>query len=368
VIEPRARRMLAVVSLLAASLGLGASHARADDDKATTEKANKLFDDGMRLVKQGSYGEACPKLEEARKLANGLGVTLYLADCFENIGRTASAQSLFIQAEHLAHEKKDAREKVARDRAARLAPLVPTLTIRLPATAATPAPEEETAGLEVTDNDTPVPKESWGKARSVDPGAHVVRASAPHKKPWSVEVKLDKGSESVDVPALEDDAAPAPIASAPPVAEEPKPPVAPPAHAESRSPQKLLGLGAAGVGVVSLGLGAYFGLHAKSKLDESTSDGHCADQKCDPTGIDLHDQAQSSAVVSTIAFAVGVVAVAGGAVLYFTAPKEERKASAAGAPARSISIAPAFSPGSGSPGSGAAGSGAAGGVVMRGAF
>jgi hypothetical protein len=41
---------------------------------------------------------------------------------------------------------------------------------------------------------------------------------------------------------------------------------------------------------------------------------------CDPTGIARHDDASTDAAVSTVAFAVGLVALAAGAALWFVAP------------------------------------------------
>jgi hypothetical protein len=72
---------------------------------------------------------------------------------------------------------------------------------------------------------------------------------------------------------------------------------------------------------VGLGVGAYFGVHAKTQLDDSNA-GHCtAASVCDKAGLQGRVDALNSATISTIAFIVGGVVVAGGAVLYFTAPR-----------------------------------------------
>jgi len=72
---------------------------------------------------------------------------------------------------------------------------------------------------------------------------------------------------------------------------------------------------------VGVALGAVFGLGAKSKLNQSNQDGHCdAKDTCDPTGLSLRSDASNAATLSTVMFAVGGVAIAAGAVLYFTAP------------------------------------------------
>jgi Na+-translocating ferredoxin:NAD+ oxidoreductase RnfA subunit len=54
---------------------------------------------------------------------------------------------------------------------------------------------------------------------------------------------------------------------------------------------------------------------------------------CDQTGVKLIDDAKSAALISTILTGVGVAAVAGGVVLYLTAPKRESTA---------VTVAPVF--------------------------
>jgi hypothetical protein len=78
-----------------------------------------------------------------------------------------------------------------------------------------------------------------------------------------------------------------------------------------------------GVGVVGIGLGAFFGLQASSKLSDAK--GKCGDYpyECGNEAKDLQSSAKSSATVSTVGFVAGGVLLAGGLVLYFTAPKRE---------------------------------------------
>ena len=53
--------------------------------------AQALFDEGKRLHKDKNFQEACPKFEASHRIDPGLGTLLYLGDCYEEIGRTASA-------------------------------------------------------------------------------------------------------------------------------------------------------------------------------------------------------------------------------------------------------------------------------------
>ncbi len=96
-------------------------------------------------------------------------------------------------------------------------------------------------------------------------------------------------------------------------------PAAPP---ETPSPgpgaQKILAVVAGGIGVVGLGVGSAFGLIAMSKKNDAQN--ACPDLCKDPSGVSAWSDAKSAGNVSTVAFIVGGVAVAAGAVLWLTAP------------------------------------------------
>jgi hypothetical protein len=86
--------------------------------------------------------------------------------------------------------------------------------------------------------------------------------------------------------------------------------------------QRVGALVAAGVGVAGIGIGIGYGLYSKSKHDSAMQ--ICPDQVC-PRGTDGTDrwnQAISAGNVSTAAFIVGAVGLAGGAALWFTGKPE----------------------------------------------
>jgi hypothetical protein len=317
--------MRRIVTAIALATALGApSVARAQSHNEDLARADSLFNAGKALLESGQNVDACAKFAESKRLAPGLGVTLYLADCYERIGRTASAWTEFRSAEGLARERNDKRAEVARGRAQALEPKLDRLTI-------TVAPTVPQAGLQVLRDGNAVSTEEWGLAVPVDPGDHVVMVAAPGhaQRTFPAHVGPEAPSATVRVDRLGDDATPAPAtASTPPPAPAPETTPAPasapepPPAADPAATRRWVGVGVAAAGVVGVAVGAVFGLGARSKLDQSNQDNHCdAKDTCDTTGLSLRHDASNAATLSTVLFAIGGVAVAGGAVLYFTAPR-----------------------------------------------
>lgn len=238
----------AVVSLLLA-MSRGA--------RADTAAAQALFADAKKLMGAGKYAEACPKLEESQRLAPGIGTQFNLASCYESLGKTASAWSLYLE---VAGASKAAnqldREKVARQAAAALEPKLSRLTI----TVSKSAPPD----IEVKRDGAAVGKAQWGTAIPVDPGEHKIAATAPGTKPWESTITVEKqGTKTVEVPALE--AGAGPVAGAPgagaPAAYYPT--TAPPPNNRPKMKRRSGGMMAGGIIALSVGalatLGGGFG-------------------------------------------------------------------------------------------------------------
>ncbi len=323
-----AARRAAVVGLLVLALPRPA-RAQSAEDKAAAET---LFENGKQLMRDRNFAEACPKFAESLRLDPGIGTELWLADCFEKTGRIASAWGMFRDAAESALRERDSREKIARSHAARLEPRLPKLTISVPEPA-------RADGLVVKRDDAVVDKPVWGTEVPVDPGGHVVSATAPGKKPWQRSVNVGEShAVAIVVPQLEDEPAKPPERTSSPGGSSAD--NGPPSGVLHETPeqgpapgttQRLVGLVAVGVGVVGLGVGTYFGLSAKSHLDDSNANGHCTpDNRCDPIGTQARNDAKSAALVSTLAFVGGAALIAGGAALYLTAPKAGRSVAATG--------------------------------------
>jgi hypothetical protein len=318
---PRLRLAFAWVLGAAAAVAPARARAQSAEDKAAAQAA---FEDGKRLMQAHAFAEACPKLAESLRRDPGLGTMLGLADCYEKNGQTASAWAQFHEAASVAARKGDKREALARTNAARLEPLLSKILVRVPT-------EADVRGLAVKRDGVDLGRALWDVAIPVDPGVHAIAATAPGSKEWAttVEAARTPGVQTVTVPRLEP--APPPPALAPsPAASAPAPAATtstatssppPAAHGDAGRTQRIAGGVAAGAGVIGVAVGAVLGIVAKSKLDQSNADNHCdGTDACDGTGLSLRQSAGSAALGSTIAFVAGGVLVAGGAVLWFTAP------------------------------------------------
>jgi len=306
----------AFLALLSLPLLTSARPARADgaQEKAAAEV---LFEDAQRLVAAGQYDAACPKFAESARLARGVGVMLYLADCYEHQGRTASAWIMFRDAEDIANQRGDSkRAALAHGRAATLSPQLAGLLVSVPTDAPIP-------GLVVKRDGEIVGAAQYGVSIPIDPGKHTIDAAAPGKVAWSSTVDIPPANKTtVTVPALDEVAAPQVVVA--PVTAQPSTPVEPPPPPPTSSGggQRVAGLVIGGVGVAGLAVGGVFGGLALGKLNASNAAGDCApNNHCSPAGATLRYAAEDRATVSTIGFIAGGALLAGGAVIFLTAPR-----------------------------------------------
>jgi hypothetical protein len=320
----RAQTTLLVIAMLAAS-----SLARADGATAT---AQSLFDRGKAAMTKGDYATACPLFAESQRIEPSGGTILHLAACHEGQGKTATAWAEFNQA--LSFARRDGRadrEKAARDRIAALEPKLTKLVIQVP---------KPVSGLDVTVDGVVVGATQWGSPSPVDPGSHAIVARAPGRKTISATVETrGEGTTTtytlaeLDALPAEASAAPTPSASSSSLGPSAAPSLAPqPASTQTDAPParplplKTIGIVTAGVGLVAVGVGAYFGLVAKSKNDDSNAAGACALNTCPQAAYDLRNDSIAAANASTFLFVAGGVLVAAGVTLFIVAPRGDARA------------------------------------------
>jgi serine/threonine-protein kinase len=286
---------------------LGVHDAAAQKTVGDKAAAEALFDHGRELLSQGRFADACAKFAESQRLDAGVGTLLYLADCYEKIGQTASAWAGFREAAAAAHAAGQLdREKIARERSAALEKGLSKLTIMV-------EPANVVSGVEVRRNGVAIGSALWGTPIPVDPGVHTITASAAGKKTWSTRVRVPTSgaSVSVNVPPLEQ----APIVRSGPAR------VPHDREGTENHTQRNAGIVLGAFGLVGLGVGAAFGLAAVSK--DSDADAHCRTDdpgRCDEQGVRLSEDAHTAAAASTIAFGIGTAALALGIMLVAMAP------------------------------------------------
>lgn len=292
--------------------------------------AEALFSEGRALLKDKKYSEACPKLAESLRLDPAIGTMLYLADCYEKNGQTASAWAMFNDAASAAHNANQGdRELKAKQRVDALAKKLVKLSI---------APGPDNAGvadLEIKRDGVVIGSALFGTAVPVDPGDHKIEVTAPGKKTWSgVATVPSKAGSSVAfvIPRLEDlppPPPPEPTVTATAVVPPPAPTVTakatsaptptftapPPPTGPDNSNVRTIGLVVGGVGVAGLAVAGVLGGLAKSKNDEALAK-YCDQDNCtDEKGIVLTNDAKTLAIGSTVGFVLGGVTLATGAVL-----------------------------------------------------
>jgi hypothetical protein len=287
--------------------------ARAEDNSAALEA---LFAEGKRLMNEGKYAEACPKLLASYRLdEKRAGTLLNLADCYEKNGQLASAWARFVEARTLAARNNQVeRVAFATEHATALEPRLSRLTISV---------TESVPGLQVRRDGVLVDAGALGVAVPVDGGAHTIDAVAPGKRAFRAEVPIGASADvrTFRVPPLEEDAR-ARTSEAPP----------PRTELAASSTRPLLELGLLGVGVAGVGVGAYFGVAALGKRSDSAP--YCGQagrgaNDCTAPGVALRSDAVRDGTLSTVFVGLGVAALAGAAVLWLTSPSSSTQVRAA---------------------------------------
>jgi hypothetical protein len=329
-------RTLARSALLAVSFVLlaPAAFAQSDADRAT---ARELGKDGQAALDKKDYKTAEDLFHRAESLFHaptlllgyaraeaGLGKVVNAAESYSRIireGVAPGAPQVFVDAVTAAKAEIGATQ-------ARIATVTITIT----------GPSDP----KVTVDDVSVPSAALGVKRPIDPGAHVVKASADGWDPGQTTFSVaDAGSASASVAMTKSAVAvvaAVPGATAAPVSTMPADQTSQPSGADTGpstsngSTQRTLGLVGMGVGGAGLVVGAITGVLAMGK--HSTLATACGGSTCPASETDTVNSFHSLATISTIGFIAGGVLAAGGAVLFFTAPH------ASSAPATGASVQP----------------------------
>lgn len=312
-LRSRAQRAL-LMTACASVPSLVASTAFADD-------AAKLVADADKAAAVYRYGEACPKYDEAAKLAPSSQAEERAAGCYELWGKKPEAWKRYIAAVALAEKEKSDRLPTLRMKVELQESKFPKLTITL-------IPADEVPGLVVKRDGQALAKNQLNGLLPLAPGEHRIEATAPGYKPFVHILKVEDGASipPLRIPQLDEDThapAAAPTGDPAPGKERDNPPALPlgPTKADSDAGkgQRIAGYITGGVGVATVITSIAMGISAKATYGQSS--GMCDDaNRCNATGLALRDDASSMATVSTVTFFAGLAITAVGAVLVFTAP------------------------------------------------
>ena len=290
----------------------------ADPSPADRSVATQLFEEGRALLRQGNVAAACPKLEESERIDPGGGTLLNVALCHEQLGRKATAWVEFTEALGVAKkEDRPLRVEFARAHLAQLEPTLSRIVVQVPRGGDVP-------DFEVRRDGSVVASAAWGSPVPVDPGDHLIEASAPGKIAWRQTIQVGAAAETktVVVPVLDNaplaasstpatQAVPAAVTQAPSSPSSRSEPKEAPAASSGITPAAWIALG---VGVAATGAATYLGLHAMAL--KSDADRDCPGDRCSALGASQNSDAIRSANLATAGFAVGAVGIGLATVLF----------------------------------------------------
>jgi hypothetical protein len=313
-VKKRQRGAAALAALAVVSAALVIARPALGQDVAAAEA---LFREGRELLEKGDYANACPKLAESNRLDPSSGTALNLALCHQKQGKTATAWAEYLVAARLARQQgKEDRATEATAKAAELEKQLSHLTIVV----TTPVPS-----LEVRRDDVRIEASGLGTSLPVDPGRHVITASAPGYKTASVEVTIGgaRDAQTATIPAL-----------AAGVSDQG-------AGADHASPSPLPWI-VGGAGVAALAVGGVFGALALTTYSDAKN--ACMTRtNCSSDALSKRSRADLFANVANVGVGVGVVGVGAAAVLLLTRKKPAASGDSGPAP-RAIAIVPFAGP------------------------
>ena len=294
---PRHRAVLVLLVALAAT---GVARSAASETTRDPIAAEALFREGREQAKRGDFAAACPKFAESLRLDPTPGALFNLADCEERTGKLATAWLHYTQLSQQLPPGDD-RLAVSREHMGALEPRLPRLTVSL---------AKDAPGSAVASRDgVSLGAGSLDSALPVDPGHHVVVASAPGFADRSFEIDMKEGETRTVVVTP----------GAPRVVRR--------AEASGTSG---FGWVLTGVGIASIGVGAVTGVMVLGR--KSTFEAHCVQKVCDAQGLDAASSGKTLSAVSTVTVVAGAALVGAGMYLVLTAREDGTTTSLAATP------------------------------------
>lgn len=300
------RGLLAAVAVTVALSSIsGRVRAQTDDE---LKQARELFQEAYKDEQEKRFDQALDKFTRVAKVRESPSVRYRIGSVLEALGRLRESRDTF---RALAAQKSNMTTKdqpiadSAAERVAALDKKIPHIALHIP--------ENPPPDAKVTLDGAPVPLGKTQRLIELDPGNHVVQATATGKKPFEKSVDLTVGDQSVDV-VFE---APAPI--------DPNPnPHPPPGGDTEGKPNRTLAYVGMGVGGALVVTGVALLLVREGDVSDIKK--QCPGGNC-PAGVDKsklnseHDQASLFGPLGIGCTVVGAVVAAAGVYLFVKPPK-----------------------------------------------
>jgi len=250
-----------------------------------------------------------------------VGVLLFLGDCYERNGQTASAWATFRAVVPLARAAgQEERVRAATERSAALDARLSKLEI---------AVSESADNVVVLRDGMEVARSLWGAAVAVDPGRRTIEARAPGRQSFWVTVDVPPGPTlvRVEVPVLAPDSTVEPVVERPRTTETSL--MTRYDRAATKRPDRTLAWVAGSIGLAGVAVGTGFGLAAISAWSDVKQLCPGTPRRCDNAGFERADTAEAYATASTIAFALGAAGIGTAIALWVAAPERAARRSGA---------------------------------------
>ncbi len=330
-------RPMVVMSLTVSTFLLGwtldAECGPSDDETKGKERASQ----GIEYIKQENYPAALDAFQEAHRLYPKPALLYNIAMCQKALYRYVEAIATFKRflEEGGGMIKPDMRRD-AEAAIAQLKPLVGRLRIA-----------DAPVGIKVLIDDREVERTQFDEPLLLDPGVHTVRVIKEGYVPLRTTVQVASNAEVTISAELEPTVTESQTAVPPATVARPAPPTDAPREAEPESlpstASRRVGLKTAGWLAAAVGAGTLIGgvvtgvmaLGLNAELKEECGDGLCTEEN---RGGDL-DRRDTLAVTTNVMLTVGgTLAVAGGALLFFSYKGERDRSPVAVSP----SVGPGF--------------------------
>lgn len=174
-----------------------------EPESADERKALEIEADAGRLMDDGNYADACPKLEKARNLApKAVGILILLGECYERNHQFLSACITYSEAHALARAQKDPRAQGNFNSCENIEPRIPRVKVVLPQSLA----NSKSLTLGTNDGHFAIRRDTKDPLQievMVDHGSHALKFSYDGRPAWYHKFSVENGEVlSVAVPNL----------------------------------------------------------------------------------------------------------------------------------------------------------------------